>query len=334
MGGSGLSRTTPAVFARDAGQRELWAALDRVSATWKYDDDAASVQARGLYVHGPVGRGKSWIVGKWFDAYPGTTKLRVHFHAFLEELQRETFAQRQTVVPGQGDPLTAAFDALVGGCRLLYFDEFHVHDPGDAILLTRVLEYLFERRVVVLATSNYAPQELMPHPGWHHLFQPAITLIVEHLDVVELRGPTDYRTLPSASGSGGFAAGRWVVASRDREHPPETELEVRGRRFQVAAASDTELTATFAQLCEAPLSTIEYLAWAEQFAQWVLLDVPPGETVDAQAFQRFAHVIDVLTEADVQLTVQAAQPVDVFVASAPALPDLARMRSRLSVLSV
>lgn len=325
--------TTAAAHARDAGQRALWATLDRVSATWADDDDAAPGQAQGLYVHGPVGRGKSWIVGKWFDAYADATKLRVHFHAFLEELQRETFAQRQMVVPGQGDPLTAAFDALVGGCRLLYFDEFHVHDPGDAILLTRLLEYLCERRVVVLATSNYAPHELMPHPGWHHLFQPAITLILDHFEVVELHGPTDYRTWPAA-GTAGFAAGRWVVGSDEGACRAETELEVRGRRFQVIAASDTELTVTFAQLCEAPLSTIEYLEWADRFAHWVLLAVPPGDTVDPQALQRFAHVIDVLTEADVRLTVQASQPMERFLATAPTLPDRARMRSRLSVLSV
>lgn len=336
----------------DPAQRALLLALDRVVAA-----DASS-PPRGLYVHGPVGRGKSWLLGAWFEAHPEPCKLRVHFHAFLDRLHREVFAQRQAMPPGEGDPLEAAFAHLLGESRLLFFDEFHVHDPGDARLLTRLLEYVFEREMVLIATSNYAPRELMPSPVWHHLFERGIALILERMEAFALDGPVDYRTV-SARGSGGFASGLWRAQAHPdaqahadtqedenvgggeaagRGEAPEptssgAELVVQGRSFTVSHATEDELRATFAELCEAPLSTIEYLAWAERFGRWTITEVPAAEVIDVQALQRFANLVDVLVEADVRLTVLSAQALPDFVSAAAALPDAARMRSRLSLLA-
>lgn len=342
----------------DPAQRALLLALDRVRAAAD-----ASAPPRGLYVHGPVGRGKSWLLGAWFEAHPEPRKLRVHFHAFLDRLHREVFAQRQAMPPGEGDPLEAAFARLLGESRLLFLDEFHVHDPGDARLLTRLLEYVFEREMVLIATSNYAPRELMPSPVWHHLFERGIALILERMEAFVLDGPVDYRTV-SAGGSGGFASGLWrahappdVQARADAQAPADAqagadaghggasgrggaseptgsgaELVVQGRSFTVSHATEDELRATFAELCEAPLSTIEYLAWAERFGRWTITEVPAAGAIDVQALQRFANLVDVLVEADVRLTVISAQALPDFVSAAAALPDAARLRSRLSLL--
>lgn len=337
----------------DPAQRALLLALDRVRAAAD-----ASAPPRGLYVHGPVGRGKSWLLGAWFEAHPEPRKLRVHFHAFLDRLHREVFAQRQAMPPGEGDPLEAAFASLLGESRLLFFDEFHVHDPGDARLLTRLLEYVFEREMVLIATSNYAPRELMPSPVWHHLFERGIALILERMEAFALDGPVDYRTV-SAGGSDGFASGLWRAQAHPdaqahadtqedenvgggeaagRGEAPEptssgAELVVQGRSFTVSHATEDELRATFAELCEAPLSTIEYLAWAERFGRWTITEVPAAGAIDVQALQRFANLVDVLVEADVRLTVLSAQALPEFVSAAAALPDAGRMRSRLSLLA-
>ncbi|XPP27972.1 MAG: cell division protein ZapE [Leucobacter sp.] len=327
----------------DPAQRALLLALDRVRAAAD-----ASASPRGLYVHGPVGRGKSWLLGAWFEAHPEPRKLRVHFHAFLDRLHREVFAQRQAMPPGEGDPLEAAFARLLGESRLLFFDEFHVHDPGDARLLTRLLEYVFEREMVLIATSNYAPRELMPSPVWHHLFERGIALILERMEAFALDGPVDYRTV-SARGSGGFASGLWraqAPAQADAQDDADAgrggaagptgsgaELVVQGRSFTVSHATEDELRATFAELCEAPLSIIEYLAWAERFDRWTITEVPAAGAIDVQALQRFANLVDVLVEADVRLTVLSAQALPEFVSAAAALPDAGRMRSRLSLLA-
>lgn len=272
----------------------------------------------------------------------------MHFHAFLDRLHREVFAQRQAMPPGEGDPLEAAFARLLGESRLLFFDEFHVHDPGDARLLTRLLEYVFEREMVLIATSNYAPRELMPSPVWHHLFERGIALILERMEAFALDGPVDYRTV-SARGSGGFASGLWraqAPAQADAQDDADAgrggaagptgsgaELVVQGRSFTVSHATEDELRATFAELCEAPLSIIEYLAWAERFDRWTITEVPAAGAIDVQALQRFANLVDVLVEADVRLTVLSAQALPEFVSAAAALPDAGRMRSRLSLLA-
>ncbi|NKX52035.1 cell division protein ZapE, partial [Arthrobacter deserti] len=136
---------------------------------------------------------------------------------------------------------------LIAGVQVLYFDEFHVHDPADAALLTRLLRQLFESGVVLLASSNYAPSALLRDPDWHHLSEPGIGLILENMDVVELGGDTDYRTAALGTQTG-FTGGAWLTAA-DPAALPDTEFRppapdeattptVGSRQFAVAAARD------------------------------------------------------------------------------------------------
>ncbi|WP_249357757.1 cell division protein ZapE [Nocardia cyriacigeorgica] len=156
---------------------------------------------RGIYLHGRPGRGKTMVMDRFFASVDPKHKRRFHFHAFFTALHAETHAHGS---------IDKAIDTLLGKARLVCFDEFHVHDIGDAMLITRMLDALFARRLTLVVTSNYAPAELLPNPLFHDLFVPTIERIVAELDVVSLDGPLDYRTIAHGNATG-FRAGRYIV---------------------------------------------------------------------------------------------------------------------------
>ncbi|MFI8770853.1 cell division protein ZapE [Gordonia sp. NPDC062954] len=284
--------------------------------------------SRGLYVHGPAGRGKSWLAQAYFDEAT-VPKTRVHFHNFFDELHLRVHDSRD-------DPraLESALSELLGPSRLLFFDEFHVHDSGDARLLTRLLEFVFARQLTVLVTSNYAPESLLPNPIWHHTFEPGIAMIKNHLDVFHLDGPTDYRT-QSPHHTTGFASGKWLTDSAPGSYPSADEkatLTVRGRQFAALAVRNGQLWISFGQLCDSPLSTIEYLYLADAFGDWVVTDIPLFDEVGREAQQRFINVIDILTDTDTPATFISTHTLDEFLATDTARPDAFRMASRLQLL--
>lgn len=156
---------------------------------------------RGIYLHGRPGRGKTMVMDRFFTSVDPKHKRRFHFHTFFTALHAETHAHGS---------IDKAIDTLLGKARLVCFDEFHVHDIGDAMLITRMLDALFARRLTLVVTSNYAPAELLPNPLFHDLFVPTIERIVAELDVVSLDGPLDYRTIAHGHATG-FRAGRYIV---------------------------------------------------------------------------------------------------------------------------
>lgn len=289
-----------------------------------------------LYVWGQAGRGKSWLLDAFFRALPTEQKRRVHFHAFFEALHRRIHDHR-----AGPDAVRHAVGELIGEARLLYFDEFHVHDPADAALLTRLLRQLFGSGVVLLASSNYAPSALLPDPMWHHLFEPGIDLITRNMDIVELAGETDYRTAPRSAETG-FAGGAWL-APGDLDRIPDgtfrppaaaeaATLSVGSREFAVTAVREGELWVSFGQLCEAPTSRAEYLAWARRFERWFITDVPDFADVGREAQQRFISVLDILSDADIPVFLFSARDRQAFCTSAGTRPDAFRMVSRLQLL--
>ncbi|WP_439028856.1 cell division protein ZapE [Gordonia terrae] len=285
-------------------------------------------KSHGLYVHGPAGRGKSWLAQAFFDAVP-MPKTRVHFHNFFDELHLRVHDSRD-------DPraLDRALTELLGQTQLLFFDEFHVHDSGDARLLTRLLERVFAQHLTVVVTSNYSPDSLLPNPIWHHTFESGIEMIKSHLDVFHLDGPTDYRTLTPRHTTG-FASGRWLTASPTGSPSSDDEkatLTVRGRQFPALAVRDDQLWISFAQLCDSPLSTVEYLSWVDAFRSWVITDIPLFNDASREAQQRFINVIDILTDTDTPTTFIATHAVDDFLATETTRPDTFRMASRLRLL--
>lgn len=292
--------------------------------------------ARSLYVWGDAGRGKSWLLDAYFKPLPLEAKRRVHFHGFFDQLHRQIHEHR-----GELSAVDSAVRELTNGVKLLYFDEFHVHDSGDATLLTRLLRRLFQTQVVLLVSSNYAPLSLLPSPIWHHMFEPGIQLILENMDTLHLEGAEDYRSRPQVS-TAGFRGGQWIIAGTGAAfydaglHLPDeseaTELVVGSRRFAVTAQRGRELWVTFNQMCGAQTSSVEYLSWAQQFDHWILLNLPSFESVDPEAQQRLINVIDVLCDADVRTTIASNLSKDDFQATTQSRPDAFRMMSRLQLL--
>ncbi|WP_228806991.1 cell division protein ZapE [Nocardia cyriacigeorgica] len=163
---------------------------------------------RGVYLHGRPGRGKTMVMDRFFASVGSKRKRRFHFHTFFASLHAENHARGS---------IDKAIDTLLGNAQLVCFDEFHVHDIGDAMLIARMLDALFARRLTLVVTSNYAPAELLPNPLFHDHFLPTIERIVAELDVVSLDGPLDYRTVAHGRATG-FRAGRYIVGP-----PPRTE---------------------------------------------------------------------------------------------------------------
>ncbi|MEQ6897024.1 cell division protein ZapE [Microbacterium sp. KR10-403] len=305
-------------FDLDPGQRAL---LHRIAELGERPG------ARGLYVHGAPGRGKSWLADAFYAALPTERKTRVHFHGFFDALNRRIYRHL-----GEPDAVERAIDDLIDDAVFLLFDELHVPDSGDARLLNRVLAHVFDRGLTVFATSNHAPEDLLPDPNWHHVFEPGIALVTENMDVWKLDGPTDYRALVERHDRG-FAAGSWTRV-RPGGPPDEREatLTVAGRTFAVVAADDGELVATFAQLCEAVTATVEFLRWTREFPRWTITGIPSFDAVDPQAQQRFLNLVDVLVDADVRVDFSSAVDLQGFLAAAGGRPDAIRMVSRLRLL--
>jgi cell division protein ZapE len=294
-----------------------------------------------VYLWGPPGRGKSWLVDTWHAALPPGLAYRVHFHDFFRRLQDEVFGRRD-----EARAVDAAMAALVGRARIVCFDEFHVHDPGDAMLVTRLLRELLDRHTTLVATSNYPPEGLLPNPLFHRLFEPAIRLIEGRLDVVAVTGPVDYRTLASddAFSRTGFRAGALVspgdaaqLASYGLTAPPAhavAELAVNRRTLTARSADDRVLWIDYAHLCEATTSTADYLVLAERNTTWVVDRVPGWDACTRDGRQRLASVVDIAYDRDIRLFLVGPDAPARPPADAEAPPDYFRTASRLAQLRV
>lgn len=307
-----LKNVSSSGYDLDDAQR---AAIDRLAELGR--------ERRGVYLHGPVGRGKSFLADAFFDVLPVKRKRRVHFHAFFQELH--TRISERLHEPGA---VRKAVHELIGRTDVLAFDEFHLHDVGDAMLMTRLLETLRARQVMIIATSNYPPDGLLPNPLYHDHFLPGIALVKELMDTVELNGATDYRHLRGRPRSR-FETGE-IVTETESPATPVT-LNVNGRDITALGTEGTRIWFDFGDLCEKPTSTQDYLVLANSYDDWVITAVPTLRNCDREAQQRFANVVDVLVDRDVRLTLVSDHPLSEIVGG-EAL-DLARTASRLELIN-
>jgi cell division protein ZapE len=287
-----------------------------------------------LYLYGAVGRGKSWLLDGFFQALPITRKRRLHFHQFFARLHDGMFRHRQ-----QEDALEITLDELLEDCQALCFDEFHVHDIGDAMLITRLFKALFKRRIMLLVTSNYAPEGLLPNPLYHARFKPVIELINTRMQVMEVGGAHDYRTLNRQHTHQVFTQGHYVwPATSEQRHAlslppadaPAIALEVGKRQLQARLCEGRRVAFTFNDLCEQPTAVMDYLQLCQRFDQWIIDDLPPLGDCPIAVQQRFINLIDVLYDQDKHLTLLGQLPLGQSLEGHAI--DLARTRSRLGQL--
>ena len=206
-----------------------------------------SPAGKHVYLWGPPGRGKTWILGAFYDALPTSKKRRVHFHDFFRELhstahKATTMALAQVDEPGslgssrgrmdrvaaRTSAIEQAIESMLGDVEVLCFDEFHCNDPGDAMLLARMFKFIMGKRILLITTSNYPPEELLADEYYHHLILPTIGAIREQMNVHELDAKLDYRSIDrDEADRQGFATGTLATA------PSESELHSLGLKCRI-----------------------------------------------------------------------------------------------------
>lgn len=298
---------------------------------------------RGLYMYGGVGRGKSMLMDLFFARAPIEERKHVHFHAFMLEVHDRIYNFRQAVkagkVPATADPLVALARVITDHAWLLCFDEFHVSDIADAMILGRLFEALFEAGVVVVTTSNRAPGDLYKGGLQRERFLPFIGLIEEKLDVLELDGGADhrlaamrlidiYRVPLGAETDAGLEKDfqRLTVGAT----PAPKRLTIGGREVHVPRAAEGVAFVDFADLCGQPLGAADYLAVAERFHTVVLSGIPRLGLNRYNEAKRFVILIDALYEHKVNLICSAdAQPEEIYAEGTGAF-EFERTVSRLN----
>jgi len=294
---------------------------------------------RGLYIHGPVGRGKSLVMDLFYDTAPAAKKRRLHFHAFMQDIHaRLTALRTQAGSDGVNDAIVILADRLFDEATLLCFDEFHVQNIADAMILGRLFDRLFDLGLVMVATSNFPPDRLYERGLNRDRFLPFIDRLNDELDVVSLAGPTDYRLErlqnlpvyycpdgPEARG----ALERIFSLLTDEAEGDVDELEVASRRLIVPKAARGVAWFNFQELCEQPLGAADYLALADRYHTIIVESVPLLTRHMHNEARRFMTLVDALYECKVNLIVSAdAEPMALYQAGEGAF-EFERTASRL-----
>jgi cell division protein ZapE len=308
-------------FLPDASQRRAVERLQRLYEEWTtYKERRNNALKRllvkpplprGVYLWGGVGRGKSFLMDSFYLCVPLVRKRRVHFHHFMREIHRELDEVR-----GTEDPLAEVAERTQKRYRLLCFDEFHVSDIADAMILGRFMEKVMDRGVVVCMTSNYRPDDLYPNGLQRERFLPAIQVIKSRLDVLEVDSGTDYRRLKLERVRVyhtplGEAAERELQAIftdlRDVEeetHP----LDVEGREIPYRRRAGGLVWFDFEVLCGGLRSAADYVDLARRFHTVIISGIPAMGPERADAARRFTWLVDVFYDDRVKLVASAAAP--------------------------
>lgn len=296
---------------------------------------------RGAYLHGRVGRGKTLLMDLFYEAAPLAQKRRVHFHEFMDEMHTAIAAFRAS--PGgrrrNADPVAAVVRPVLGDTRLLCLDEFRVDDITNAMLLGRLFEKLFAGGLVLVATSNVAPDDLYENGLNRELFLPFIGLLEQHTTVFALDGETDYRRL-KFEGQQVFhiGTGPAAKAAMDRlwdrltggvQGQPQ-QLHVLGRTIGVPTAAMGIARFPAADLLDRPLGARDYLRLAHSYDTLILDAVPQFDRTRSNAAKRFILLIDTLYDAGVKLGASFAVPPDRLGADDRTAAEFQRAASRLA----
>jgi cell division protein ZapE len=316
-----------AALEGDLADRRL--ARKSSSLGWLFGSSArARRPIKGYYIFGDVGRGKTMLMDMFFEAAPAMRKRRVHFHEFMAEVHERIHALRQQLKAGgirDADAIQLAAAAIAQETWLLCFDEFHVTDIADAMILGRLFKHLFELGVVVVATSNVAPGELYKDGLNRALFLPFIALIEEHMTIVRLAARTDFRLEKLAGASVWYVPADAAAAAALDEtwrrltagHSGEQRyLSVLGRTLAVPRATMGVARFSFRDLCQRPLAGADYLKIAHEFHTVLLDHIPIMNYARRDEAKRFIILIDTFYDNAVKVVASAeAEPDALYRAS-------------------
>lgn len=333
-------------IAGDAGQRAALARLEALSRLIAAPPRRRGLSAlfrrapppegtRGLYLWGPVGRGKSMLMDLFFAAAPETRKRRVHFHAFMQEIHAGLDAARRT---GAQDAIAPVAAKVAAEARLLCFDEMQITDIADAMIVGRLFEKLFAAGSFVVTTSNRPPRDLYLDGLNRQVFLPFIDMLEERLDVVELAGPTDFRRVLAPGARTWFvpadAAARaeidalWSALAGDGGGPHA--LKVGGRETILPCYANGIGRAGFDDLCARALGPADYLAIAGALRVLVLENVPRLSRARNNEARRFVTLVDALYEAKTGLIASAEAEPEALYLDGPGAFEFQRTASRLA----
>lgn len=329
-------------YRSDASQRRAIDSLARCENEWA-DYKARRSNAvtklivrppipRGVYMHGGVGRGKSFLMDCFFNAVPLQRKTRLHFHEFMREVHRE-LAELHGIV----NPLQQLGQRMARRFRLICLDEFHVSDVTDAMILYRLLASLFENRVSIVTTSNFRPDELYPNGLHRDRILPAIELLKDKLEVIGVDAGTDYRqaTLaevgfyqtPLDASAEAELKQAFERLAEAKDEPPVLYIE--HRQLHARRRAGGVVWFDFQELCGGPRSQNDYLELASQFHTLLLSGVPAMSPRSASAARRFTWLVDVMYDRRVKLIVSAAVEPDLLYTEGPMANEFPRTVSRL-----
>jgi len=267
---------------------------------------------RGLYLWGPVGRGKTFLCDLFFEALPPAKKRRQHFHRFMQDVHA---ALRR--LPGRANPLDDVAAGIASETRVLVLDEFFVGDIGDAMILGNLVRALFERGVVLATTSNTRPVDLYKDGLQRERFLPAIALIERHCAVVELQSPHDWRlrALKQAPvyytppGVEAERAMRAIFHRVARSTPRrDVDLEINDRPISARLEADGAVWFDFVAICEGPRGVADYIELARAYHTILVSNVPQFTPFTEDAAHRFIELVDEIYDRGVNLVVSAATP--------------------------
>ncbi|SHN73918.1 cell division protein ZapE [Bradyrhizobium erythrophlei] len=325
----------------DAAQREVAEAFDdleqrveryrplrRQRLLGRLFGDKHEGPPRGLYVHGDVGRGKTMLMDLFFQASPVQYKRRAHFHEFMAEVHERIYGFRQEIARGElpdGDVIALTANAIFEQAWLLCFDEFHVTDIADAMILGRLFARLFELGTVVVATSNVAPDDLYKGGLNRALFLPFIAQIEEHMSVVRLDARTDFRLeklagvkmwlVPADAAAATALEKAWAKMTGKAPCRPR-DISIKGRTLHVPCSANGVARFSFAELCEQPLAASDYLRLARDYHTIMIDRIPVMDYGERNAAKRFITLIDTLYDNGVKLMASAAaDPLSLYLAT-------------------
>ena len=287
---------------------------------------------RGVYMHGGVGRGKSFLMDCFFQAVPLKRKTRLHFHEFMREVHRELQELKGVV-----DPLDELGRRIARRFRLICFDEFHVADVTDAMILHRLLAALFANRVSIVTTSNFHPDALYPNGLHRDRILPAIELLKQHLEVIDVDAGTDYRqiTLQQVAmyhcplGDDADQAMQHAFDRLAEARDDDPVMQIEHRTLQARRRAGGVVWFDFRTLCGGPRSQNDYLEIAARFHAVLLSGVPQMSPRLASEARRFTWLVDVLYDRRVKLILSAEVQPDMLYTEGPMAHEFPRTVSRL-----